>query len=127
MTLACLIFQYYIFVEQPSISLATQDKFCIKLYFSNWFEIKNKRRIADGAKNFYNMVPKALLFPNKKVIQIASKFLKRNAVFAHQGNIFLCMLADDNKMVCHLEVNEILSIRVKSNFSIETKFEASKN
>ena len=37
------------------------------------------------------------------------------------------MLADDDKMVCHLAVSKILSMHVKSNFSIETEFEASKD
>ena len=37
------------------------------------------------------------------------------------------MLADDDKIVCHLAVSKILSMHVKSNFSIETEFEASKD
>ena len=47
--------------------------------------------------------------------------------FAHQENILLSMLADDDKMVHHLAVSKILSMRVKSNFSIETEFEVFKN
>ena len=127
LTLACRILRYYISVEHPSISLATLAEFCIKVYFPNWFEIKNKHRITDGAKNFYNMVQRVLLFPNKKVTQIALKVLKRNAFFAHQENILLSMLADDDKMVRHLAVSKILSMHVKSNFSIDTEFEASKD
>ena len=73
------------------------------------------------------MVQRVLLFPNKRVTQIALKVLKRNAFFAHQENIPLSMLADDDKMVRHLAVSKILSMRVKSNFSIETEFEASKD
>ena len=73
------------------------------------------------------MVQRVLLFPNKRVTQIALKVLKRNAFFAHQENILLSMLADDDKMVRHLAVSKILSMRVKSNFSIETEFEASKD
>ena len=127
LTLACHILRYYISVEHPSISLATLAEFCIKVYFPNWFEFKNKHRITDGAKNFYNIVQKVLLLPNKKVTQIALKLLKRNAFFTHQENILLCTLADDDKMVCHLAVSKILSMHVKSNFSIETEFEASKD
>ena len=56
LTLACRILQYCIPVEHPSISLATLAEFCMKVDFPNWFEIKNKHRITDGAKNFYNMV-----------------------------------------------------------------------
>ena len=88
LTLACRILQYYISVEYPSISLATLAEFCIKVYFPNWFEIKNKHRITDGAKDFYIMVQRALLFSHKKVRQIALKVLKPNAFFAHQENIF---------------------------------------
>ena len=127
LTLACRILRYYISLEHPSISLATLAEFCIKVYFPNWFEIKNKLRITDGAKKFYNMVQRVLLFPNKKVTQIALKVLKRNAFFAHQENILLSMLAGDDKMVRHLAVSKILSMFVKSNFSIETEFEASKD
>ena len=127
LTLACRILRYYISVEHPLISLATLAEFCIKVNFPNWFEIKNKHRITDGAKNFYNMVQRVLLFPNKKVTQIALKDLKRNAFFAHQENILLSMLADNDKMVRHLAFSKILSMRVKSNFSIETEFEASKD
>ena len=88
LTLACCILRYYISVEHPSISLATLAEFCIKVYFSNWFEIKNKHRITDGAKDFYIMVQRVLLFSHKKVTQIALKVLKRNTFFAHQENIF---------------------------------------
>ena len=73
------------------------------------------------------MVQRVLLFPNKKVTQIALKVLKQNAFFAHQKNILLTMLVDDDKMVCYLAVSKILSMHVKSNFSIETEFEASKD
>ena len=73
------------------------------------------------------MVRRVLLFPNKKVTQISLKVLKQNAFFAHQENILLSMLTDDDKMVRHLAVSKILSMRVKSNFSIETEFEASKD
>ena len=67
-------------------------------------------------KDFYVMVQRVLLFPNKKVIQIALKVLKRNVFFAHQENIILSMLADDDKIVRHLAVSKILSMRVKSQF-----------
>ena len=62
------------------------------------------------------MVQRVLLYSNKKVTQIALKFLKRNAFFTHQENILLSMLADDDKMVCHLAVSKILSMHVKSQF-----------
>ena len=62
------------------------------------------------------MVQRVLLYPNKKVTQIALKILKRNAFFAHQENILLSMLADDDKMVRHLAVSSILSMRIKSQF-----------
>ena len=115
LSLGCRILRYYISVEHPSISLATLAEFCIKVYFPNWFEIKNKHRITDGAKKFY-MVQRVLLYANKKVTQIALKFLKQNVFFAHQENILLSMLADDDKMVRHLAVSKILSMRVKSQF-----------
>ena len=127
LTLACRILRYYISAEHPSISLATLAEFCIKVYFPNWFEIKNKHRVTNGAKNFLTWFKKFCYFPIKKVTQIALKVLKQNVFFAHQENIFLSMLADDDKMVCHLAVSKILSMRVKSNFSIETEFEASKD
>ena len=53
--------------------------------------------------------------------------MKQNAFFAHQENILLSMLADDDKMIRHLAVSKILSMHVKSNFSIETEFEAYKD
>ena len=56
LTLACRILRYYIFVEHPSILLATLAEFGIKIYFPNWFKIINKHRIEDGAKSFYIMV-----------------------------------------------------------------------
>ena len=67
-------------------------------------------------KDFYIMVQRVLLLPNKKVTQIALKVLKQNAFFAHQENIILSMLADDDKMVRHLAVSKILSMHVKSQF-----------
>ena len=66
LTLACRILQYYISVEHPSISLATLAEFCIKVYFPNWIEIKNKHRITDGQKIFTTWFKEFCYSPIKK-------------------------------------------------------------
>lgn len=122
LTLACRILRFYVSVQRPTPTLTTIVEFCIRVYFPAWFEIKHNHTITDGPNNFFNMLQRVVQFPNNKVKKIALDVLKRNAFFAHQENVLLGMLADDDETVRHLAVNKILSLRgVIEQFSIENE------
>ena len=41
LTLACRVLRLYSTTENPSKNLITLAQFCLKVYFSTWFEIKH--------------------------------------------------------------------------------------
>ena len=112
LTLGCLILRFYVAQGKPTSNLSTLAKFLIKVYFPGWFQIKFNNKITDGPKNYLNILTQLMGFPNKIIQDIALAVLQRNAYFAHQENILLTMLADNNHNVRLLAVNKILCIRV---------------
>ena len=86
--------------------------FCILVYFPSWLEIQKKHnKITNRAKNLLNLVRRCHKFPNKKISEISLKCLQRNAFFAHQENVILGMLADEDSDNRRIAVNKILNIR----------------
>ena len=65
------------------------------------------------------MVQRIVQFPNHKIKKIAQDVLQRNAFFAHQENVLLAMLANNDETVRHLAIKKIRSLR--GQFSIENK------
>ena len=87
-------------------------EFLIEVYFPGWFQIKFNNKITDGQKNYLNILTQVMGFPNKIIQGIAVAVLQRNAYFAHDENILIAMLADNDHNVRLLAVNKILSIRL---------------
>ena len=98
--------------KKPTSNLSTLGEFLIKVYFPGWFEMKFNSKINDGPKNYLNILTQVIGFPNKIIQDIAVAVLQQNAYFAHDENILLAMLNDNNHNVRILAVNKILSIRV---------------
>ena len=83
------------------------------MYFPIWFEIKHYSKLAHGSKNFFNLSQGIVSFPNQKVVEIALKVLQNNGFFAHQENILLGMLGDEDKDLQRMAVNKLYSLRLK--------------
>ena len=53
LTLGCLILRYYVSQDKPNLTLVLLTEFCVKEYFSNFFQVKAKNSITDGPRNFF--------------------------------------------------------------------------
>ena len=111
LTLGCRILRYYVSVDEPSSNLETLTKFCLQVYFPSWFEIKLNSQLTCGSKNFFNLVQRILQVPDEAVRKTALKVVQRNAFFAHQENVLIAMLGDNDEEIRMRGVNKVLSIR----------------
>ena len=57
------------------------------------------------------MVERVQKFPDSETREIAMRYLKINAFFAHPENILICMLGDEDKELRNQAVNKIIRIR----------------
>jgi len=120
LTLACRILRLYVAVSNPSHTLSRLAEFIIKVYLPSWFEIKLNNCITDGPRNFFNILDKVNKFPDQEIRTTAIKVLKRNAFAAHQENVLLAMLADEDESVRRVAVNKIKAVRQESTKSPTT-------
>ena len=111
LTLGCRILRYYISMDNPSSNLEILAQFCLQVYFPSWGEIKSNSQLTRGSKNLFNLVQRILNVPNEIVRETALKVVQRNGFFAHQENILVGMLGDDDEKIRMLGVNKVLSIR----------------
>ena len=111
LTLACRVLRYCVRQKNPSKNLKDIAEFCVKVYFPSWFNIKKNKYITDGPRNLHFLVEKTMSFPDKKVRDIAMRYIQINAYFAHPENILLGMLNDDDQEVRNVAVNIVLKQR----------------
>ena len=52
--------------NKPSQILITLSQFCVKVYFTHWFNIKCKNQISDDTRDFYSL-QRILIFSNKDI------------------------------------------------------------
>ena len=93
------------------MTLVLLTEFCIKAYFSNFFEVEVKSLITDGPRNLFSKLRRVTQFPDKQVRDIALKVLRHNAFFAHPEHVIIAMLGDGNKPVRDIAVDKIMSLR----------------
>ena len=111
MTLGFQILRYYVYRDKPNLTLVLFTKFCIKVYFPNFFEVEAKSLITDGPRNLFSKLRRVTHFPDKKVRDIAFKVLRHNAFFAHPEQVITAMPGDENKPVRDIAVDKIMSLR----------------
>ena len=95
-------------------------KFCVKVYFPTWFQIKLKSSITGESQNFFDAMQRIKNFSDHNITEISLKVLNRNAFFSHPENILLAMLSDKDESVRKSAVNKIRSVR-SSLAEIETE------
>ena len=86
LTLVCCILRIYVAEDKPTSNLSTLAEFLIKVYFPGWFQFKFNNKITDGPKNYFNVLTKVMVFPNKIIQDTAVAVLQQNAYFDHHGN-----------------------------------------
>ena len=111
LTLARRILRYYTSEKEPTENLKILAKFCVKVYFPTWFQIKLKSSITDGPQNFFDAMQRIKNFSDHNTTEISLKVLQKNAFFSHQENILLAMLSDKDESVRKSAVDKIRSIR----------------
>ena len=99
LTLGCRILRYYVSVDEFSSNLETLTKFCLQVYFPSWFEIKLNSQLNCGSRNFFNLVQRILQVPDEAVQKTTLKVVQRNAFFAHQENVLIAMLGDNDEEI----------------------------
>ena len=107
LTFACRILCFYTSTKQPSKTLMQLTKFCLKIYFPTWFNIKKENKITDGANSFFELIERVRQFPTDKVRDISMNVLQQNAYFAHSENVILGMLAEDDENIRRRAVDKI--------------------
>ena len=91
-----------------------------------WFAIRHTPHIIDGAKHFFNRLQLVRLLSSDAKVKV-SKYVKRNAYFAHPENLLLTMLADSDERV-HMEaVEKVLTAKVAPKTSNVRRFAVLKN
>ena len=111
LTLGCRILRFYTSQTKPSKNLKILVEFCLKIYFSSWFNIKLNSKITNAAVNYFRMLKQIVQFPHKLTRDLALKTLMRNGFSAHPENIILSMLADSDQIVRSQAVDIVLSSR----------------
>ena len=56
LTLGCRILRFYTSQTKPTKNLKILVEFCLKIYFSSWFDIKPNSKITDAAVNYFRML-----------------------------------------------------------------------
>ena len=96
LTTASRILRLYISTENPSDVLKTLVKYIMNVYVPNWFDIKCRWSVTNGAKHIFNNLFRIRPFTeDKKVKDIIEPVIQRNAYFAHPENILLGMVFDE--------------------------------
>ncbi|KAE8739810.1 hypothetical protein FOCC_FOCC014702 [Frankliniella occidentalis] len=96
LTLACRIMRLYVATEAPSGSLVTLATFVMQVYVPQWFDIKRRPSCTDGARHIFKAIERSRYLP-APYICIVNKVIQTNAFFAHQENVVLAMLFDENE------------------------------
>jgi len=115
-TTASRICRLYISTAQPTDELQSLAKFVVVCYGPMWFQIKCAPRCTDGPNHLLQQIKiQRLLSPD--VVSITFPVMQRNSYWAHQENVLLAMLADEDEENRKVAVDIIKSIRQQASAS----------
>ena len=114
LTLGCGILRLYVSLDDPPSALMFLAEYCVRVYFSTWFDIKRNNKLTYNSKNFFNLIQRITQLSNEEVKHVALQNVQKNAFFAHPENILLAMLGDDNKDVRKQAVSRVQATRETS-------------
>lgn len=122
---ANLILRLYIGTAHPSEALKTLTVFIVQVYAPMWFNIKLNSSISDGPKNLFKSIEMSRFLPIH-VRNIIDPVIERNGYFAHNENVLLSMLTDENINIRKLAVDRIIEARATQNSDVIRTFRVPK-
>lgn len=110
LTTAIRILRIYISETEPSEELIILSEFVMKVYAKLWFSIKSQWSCIMGPRHLYEMI-RSTRYLREDLRNIIDKVIQYNGFFAHQENILLSMLFDQNPTIRKLAHKRIKKVR----------------
>lgn len=110
LTTASRICRLYVTTVQPSKELYSLTHFIVCSYGPTWFSIKCRPRCTEGPKHLLKQIKQQNLL-SSACRNITWPIVQRNAYWAHQENVLLSMLGDDDESNRTAAVDIIKTIR----------------
>ena len=110
LTTASRICRLYVSTDLPSPELSFLTKFVVCHYGPMWFTIKCRPRCTDGSHHFLKQIRLERILP-PDVRNIVGPIIQKNSYWAHEENVLLAMLADDNPSNRRAAIDRIKTIR----------------
>ncbi|GBM98254.1 hypothetical protein AVEN_168781-1 [Araneus ventricosus] len=113
LTTANRILRLYDSSLAPSLKLEQIVEFAMKFYIPNWFNIKTKHSLKDGAKHVWNTISRCR-YLSQDLKDVVNGVICRNSFFAYPENILLCMLKNERPHIRELAARLIIKSRESS-------------
>ena len=130
LTLANRVLRLYASVSTSSENLKTLADFIINVYAPTWVDIKCQPKCVHGTMHLWNMIRRMQHISETLRKEVLESVVKRGAYYAHQENVLIAMINDDNMTIRELGFRRILKARRESeetprNSSIIWQFDVS--
>ncbi|GBN50888.1 hypothetical protein AVEN_140979-1 [Araneus ventricosus] len=113
LTTANRVLRLYVSSPAPSLKLKQIAEFVMKVYTPNWFNIKSKHSLKDGAKQVWNTISRSR-YLSQDIKDVVDGVICQNPLSAHPENILLCMLKDERPHIRELAARRIIKSRESS-------------
>ena len=110
LTTANTFLRLYVSTNEPSSILIEIVQFIMTVYVPVWFNIKKNSSFIEGEKHFFEMMRLTQTMP-ERTRAIANKVIQRNCFFAHQENILVSMINDNDRCIRKLGWRRIFKAR----------------
>ena len=115
LTVANRVLGLYASVSTPSENSKTLTDFIINVYAPTWFDIKCQPKCVQyGPMHLWNMIRRIKHLSETLRKEVLESMVKRGAYYAHQENVLIAMINDDNMTIRELGFRRILKARRKS-------------
>ncbi|GBM60206.1 hypothetical protein AVEN_273515-1 [Araneus ventricosus] len=107
------VLRLYVSSPSPSLKLKQIAEFFMKFYIPNWFNIKSKHSLKDGAKHVWNTISRSR-YLSQDLKDAFDGVICLNSFFAHTENILLHMLMYERPYIRELAARRIIKPRESS-------------
>ena len=114
LTLANRVLRLYASVSTPSENLKTLADFIVNVYVPTWFDIKCQPKCINGPIHLWNMIKRMQHLSETFQKEVLESMVKRGAYYAHQENVLIAMINDNNVTIRELGFRRILKARQES-------------
>ena len=109
-TTASRVCRLYVATAKPGNDLYSLAHFVVTNYGPMWFNIKLQPRCTNGSKHLLEQVKLQRLL-SESIKKVTWPIVQRNAYWAHQENVLLAMLSDDDEENRKAAIDVIKKIR----------------